>query len=242
MATTPLNLNTPELAIRDAMREAQLIEKGQNPNSEDLAIHLERLNALIQVETTQGLKLFLWKDFAPVLNPGGVPTQTYPITTPFANASTNPQQMREAYYLYPSGTQYPLLSFSWNEWNILSTRSQQGQPTNFFVDKQATTFNFNLWPVPNATAALGTAHLLIRQRAPQMLQINEQTLFPTEWFLFLVWRLASEICTGQPEAIVKRCDEKSAMYRNLLEGFDVEDTGTQFQPDSRAGYHLSRFR
>jgi hypothetical protein len=239
-ATQPLNQNTPELVIRDAMRETQLLEKGANPTSEDYAIHIERLNALIQLQMTQGLKLFLWKDIAVTLVAG---TQTYSISSTFVNMNTNPQQMREGYYLYPSGSQYPLIPYSWNEWNTLSTRSQQGQPTNFFVDKQATTFNFNLWPIPNATAALGTAHVLVRQRAPQMLQLNEQTLFPTEWFLWLVWALAEEICTGQAEVIVKRCEAKSAMYRTMLEGFDVEaETGTAFQPDPRAGYHLSRFR
>lgn len=239
MATTPLNLNTPDLVIRDAMREAQLLDKGATPNSEDYAVHIERLNALVQYLQTQGIKLFLWKDTTIALVAG---TQAYVVTNAFTNASTNPLQAREAYYLYPSGSQYPLIPFSWNEWVTLSTRSQQGQPVNFFVDKQATTFNFNLWPIPNANAALGTAHLLVRTRAPQMLQLNEQTVFPTEWFLTLVWGLAAEICTGQPAAVVQRCEARAEMYRNALEGFDVEDTPTQFQVDPRSGYHLSRFR
>lgn len=238
-ATTPLNLNTPELCIRDAMREAQLIEKGANPNSEDYTIHLSRLNQMVQLWMTQGLKLFLWKDIAVTLVAS---QQVYAVTSTFVNMNTNPQQMREGYYLYPSGSQYPLIPYSWNEWNTLSTRSQIGQPTNFFVDKQATAFNVSLWPVPSATAALGTVHLLVRQRAPQMLQLNEQTIFPTEWFLPLVWGLADEICIGQPAEIIQRCTAKSLVYRELLEGFDVEDTGTQFQPDPRMGYHLSRFR
>lgn len=238
-AVTPFNFNTVELCIRDAMREAQLIEKTQNPSGEDYANHSTRLNQMVQLWMTQGLKLFLWKDIAPTLVAG---QQVYPITSTFVNMSTNPQQMREAYYLYPSGSQYPLIPYSWNEWNTLSTRSQQGQPTNFFVDKQATAFNVSLWPIPNATAALGSAHFLVRQRAPQMLQLNEQTMFPTEWFLALMWGLAEEICIGQPEAIVQRCTTKSVAYREMLEGFDVEDGGVQFQPDPRAGYHLSRFR
>src|SRR6266699_4902019 len=237
MATTPVLFNTAELCVRDAMREAQLIDKTATPNGEDFANHVNRLNQIVQLNMTQGLKLFLWKD-TPVTLVAGI--QAYPITNAFVNSNTNPQQMREAYYLYPSGSQYPLIPYSWNEWNTLSTRSQQGQPTNFFVDKQATTFNFNLWPIPDSTAALGTAHVLVRQRAPQMLQLNEQTQFPTEWFLFLVWSLADEICIGQPAAIMQRCAEKALLYRTMLEGFDVEDTGVQFQPDPRAGYHLSR--
>lgn len=235
----PLNFNTAELAIRDAMRETQLIEKTANPSSEDYANYITRLNQMIQLWTTQGLKLFLWKDLAVTLIAG---TQVYAVTSTFVNMNTNPQQLREAYYLYPSGSQYPLIAYSWNDWNTLSTRSQQGQPTNFFVDKQPQAFNVSFWPVPDATAALGTAHLLVRQRAPQMLQLNEQTMFPTEWFLALLWGLAEEICTGQPDQIVQRCVGKATAYREALEGFDVEDAGTQFQPDPRSGYQLSRFR
>lgn len=239
MAVSPLNFNTPELAIRDAMREAQLIEKVANPSSEDYALHITRLNQMVQLWMTQGLKLFLWKDISVTLVVG---TQAYQVVSPFLNSSTNPQQMREAYYLYPAGSQYQLIPYSWNDWDNLSTRTQQGQPTNFFVDKQATTFNLNLWPVPNTTAALGTVHVLVRQRAPQMLQLNEQTMFPTEWFLALVWGLADEICIGQNSGIVERCSAKALVYRDMLEGFDVEDASTQFQVDPRSGYHLSRFR
>ena len=238
-AVTPLNFNTPELVVRDAMREAQLIEKTANPSSEDYAIHLDRLSSLVQILQIEGLKLFLWKDLAVTLIAG---QQTYSILSTWVNMSTNPLQVREAYYLYPAGNQYPLIPYSWNDWLTLSTRSQQGQPTNFFVDKQSTTFNASFWPIPDANAALGTAHLLVRQRAPTILQLNEQIIFPTEWFIGLVWLLADEICIGQPEAIIQRCTAKALYYKSVLEGFDVEDAKTQWQPDPRAGYHLSRFR
>ena len=61
-AVTPLNLNTPELAIRQAMANAFLLEKGSNPTSEDYATYMPVLNGMIQFWITQGLKLFLWKD------------------------------------------------------------------------------------------------------------------------------------------------------------------------------------
>lgn len=236
---TPLNLNTPELLVRQAMSNAFLLEKGTNPSSEDYAQHLGVLNSLIQFLITQGLKLFLWKDVPLTMVAG---QQSYPITTAFVNSSTNPLQVREAYYLYQEGSQYPLTPFSWNEWSMLSTRSQAGTPVNFFVDKQATSFNFNLWPVPQADNVFDSVHILVRQRAPQILQLNEQIMFPTEWFIGLAWMLSHEISTGQSATIIARCEKMAAYYKQALEGFDVEDAPTQFQPDSRVGYAASRFR
>ena len=75
-----------------------------------------------------------------------------------------------------------------------------------------------------------------------MVSVNDQMNFPQEWFLALRWGFADEICTGQPQAIMDRCEKKATMYREALEDWDVEDTSTRFQPDTRMGYGASNFR
>lgn len=236
--TTPLIFNTPELVIRAAMRQAKLLEKGSDPTSEDFAEQIGNLNGVIQFAATQGLKLFLWKDIPIVLT---VAVPSYVITYAYPNAATNPLQKREAWYVTSSGNQYPLIEYSWQEWETLSTKSQPGTPTNVFIDKQATTFTLILWPVPDTTGALGTAHLLVRTRPPQMITLNEQIIFPTEWYLYLVWNLAAQLCQGQPQAVIARIDQMAATYKEALEGFDVEDAPTVLQVDPRMGYQTSRF-
>src|SRR5574337_769768 len=48
--------------IADAMVDAGLLQKGSRPDSDDLAVNMRRLNDLINLWQTQGLKLFLQED------------------------------------------------------------------------------------------------------------------------------------------------------------------------------------
>ena len=50
----------------------------------------------------------------------------------------------------------------------------------------------------------------------------------------LRWALADDICTGQPQAIMDRCAGRSRYYKEILEGWDVEDAPTRFTPDQRS--------
>jgi len=239
-AIAQLNLNTPDAIIRGGLFEAQLLEPGSSPTSEQLARGMEVLNQIVQFHATQGMKLFLWQDLTGPLVAGQA---SYTITANMGNFNTNPLQAREVYYLQPSGAQYPLTPFSWNEWSMLSERSQQGVPVNYFLDKQSTAFNFWPWPIPDANGAQGVIHTVVRVRPQQMVQLTEQTIFPPEWAIFLRWAVADEMCTGQPQGIITRCREKMEYYRTALEGFDVEDqASTQFQVSPQMGYGRSRFR
>ena len=58
----------------------------------------------------------------------------------------------------------------------------------------------------------------------------------------LRWALADELSTGQPQAIMDRCERKATAYRQALEDWDVEDAPTSFTPDQRALYATSSFR
>ncbi len=60
------------------------------------------------------------------------------------------------------------------------------------------------------------------------------------WLLLLAY--AADLSTGQPQAIMDRAEQKTAMYREMLEGWDVEDASTSFAPDSRSQYYGNRFR
>jgi len=93
--------------------------------------------------------------------------------------------------------------------------------------------NVSFWYPPDANAATGAAHLIIRQQAGEIATYGDTVVFPQEWFLFLQWAVASELATGQPQAITSRCDAMREYYREQLEAFDVEDASTSFAPDPR---------
>jgi len=92
---------TATYAIELAMRDAGLLDKMDEPDSEDYRQYLGRLNMMINFEQTQGLKLFLQEDvsFVPILGqqryawgPGG------DITMP------RPTRIIAGYFTFPTNT------------------------------------------------------------------------------------------------------------------------------------------
>ena len=237
--TTPSTFGTAERLIDYAMHDAGLLQEGDVPNSYQLASNLNRLNDLVNLWQTQGLKLFLYSDTSVPLVVG----QAKYTFNPSGNvAMAKPLQGLQAYYLDATGVRRPLTCLSWDEYLRLGQVNQNGQINSYFVDKQSTSFNVTFWYAPDAVAATGTAHILLRTQAPQLAQLTSQTIFPPEWYIALRWGLANDICTSQPQDIRDRCEKRAATYRTALDDWDVEDAATTFAPDARAQYFGNSFR
>lgn len=212
------------------MLEAKLIQEGDEPSSERYAINMRRLTDMINYAVTQGMKLWLEKDQSVTL----VSAQKLYTLGPSGDVDmTRPLRVDQAYYLDNSSpaNQRPISVLSWQEYETLGQVNQSGALSSIFVNKQQTLMNVSCWPVPDATAALGTLHLIIRQQVTGPISLTETMNFPIEWRLFLVWGLAAEICSGQPQSVIERCTNNAEKYRNGLEGWDVEDTMTRFTPN-----------
>jgi len=235
----PATYYTAQRIIRMAYKDAGLIQEGDEPNGEQYADGLMRLNDIANLWQTQGLKLWLNQDL-PVplvagqgnysLGPGGTVDMTKPL------------RVIEAYYLDTSGIRRPLVVLSWDDYFRLSQVNQTGQINSYFVNKQQLKLDLFFWNIPDALAATGTVHLLIQNQITQMVSLTDTTAFPIEWSMGLRWALADELSTGQPQAIMDRCERKATAYRQALEDWDVEDAPTSFTPDQRALYATSSFR
>lgn len=237
---TPVNFNTPDRIIRMALKDAGFLSEGEDPTSEQFADAMNRLNDIINFEQTQGLKLWLQYDLAVTLVAG---TQSYTIGPAGQVNMTRPMRvLPEGYYLNTDGIRRPIFGISREEWNRLSNPSGQGPLTQFFVDKQKTYMKVHFWLVPDSVAATGTAHLLIQQQASNIVSLNDSLDFPIEWFMWLRWALAEDLSTGQPMAIMNRCSQFAARYKEGLESWDVEDVSTSFTPDYRHSSARSGFR
>lgn len=231
----PILPNTPFRIIRFAMLDAGLLEQGQNPNSDDLADYFVRLNEMVNLWQTQGLKLWLNTDTSVPLIAG---TATYSL----GSLGVKPLRVIQGYYLDSSNNRRPIEGISRDEYTRLSNVSQQGQINSYFVDKQQNTLNVTFWLTPDTDAATGTAHLITQQPVNNPIQLDETVNFPQEWFIALHWGLSAEIVTGQPTAIVNRCETKAAVYRTMLEDWDVEDPATRFTIDQQMSYRTGAFR
>lgn len=233
--TIPASINTPSRIIQLAMQDAGLLQQGDTPNSEDYAEHMGRLNDMVNLWQTQGLKLWLNQDF-PVTLIAGTPTYF------FGPPSPKPLRVIQAYYADQFLNRRPLIALSRDEYTRLSQVTQLGQINSYFVDKQQITLNVTFWLTPDVEAATGVAHLIRQEQVTNMVSLNDQMNFPQEWFIALRWGLADEICTGQPQAIMDRCASKAGAYRTALEDWDVEDASTSFQVDQRTVQDRGRFR
>lgn len=227
--TTPAD-NTPSAIIEDAMTDAGLLQEGQAPNSEQLAKYSRKLRDLIKVEQTQGIKLWLNVDTSVTLVAG---QDTYTFSPTGNIVMVKPMRVIDAYYSDSTSNRRPIFPISRQEYDLLSQVTQTGQVTQYFVDKQQSALVVKLWLVPDATAATGTVHMVLQVQVTSFTNLTDTMNFPDEWRMFLHWGLADEICTGQPVSIMERCAQKAAMYRTMLEDWDVEDASTRVAPDTR---------
>ena len=236
---TAPNDNTPVSIISDAYFDAGLTQEGQAPNSEQLVTGMRKLTDLVNLMQTQGLKLWLNVD-TPVTLVAGQGTYTFgPLgTVPMVK----PPRVVDAWYADANGIRRPLIPLSWNEYDRLSVINQQGQLNSYFVDKKQSVLSVFFWLIPDAVAATGTAHLLMQNQVTNFINVTETMNFPIEWRIALRWGLADELATGQPQAIMDRCQQRAVQYRMVLEDWDVEDAPTRFTPDSRSGYAAGSFR
>lgn len=233
--TTPTTLNTASRAIRLAMVDAGLLQEGDDPNSDQYAEHMGRLNDMANLWQTQGLKLWLNEDLPVTLVAG---TSSYF----FGTAGIKPTRVIQGYYQDSNDVRRPLTVMSRDEYTRLSQLTQQGPINSYFVDKQQLTLNVFFWLTPDTEAATGSAGLIIQNSVEQVTQLTDTMNFPVEWFMALRWGLADEICTGQPPDITQRCAAKAAAYFDILNNWDVEDAPTFFQPDQRMTQQQGNFR
>lgn len=230
--TSPATFSEPIRIIQYAYVDAGLLQEGELPSSEKIASGMNRLNDLINLWGTQGLKLWTYLDQSITLTSG---TGQYVLGPGGSIITTKPLRAIQGYYLDSSNVRRPIYPLSWDEWLRLSQVTQTGQVTQYFIDKQAANLVVNFWLVPDSTAAAGTAHLLIPRQITNFTGLTDTMNFPQEWFMGLRWGLADELAVGQPQEIMARCEARANAYRQMLEDWDVEDAPTQFTPDMRQG-------
>lgn len=227
--------------INDAMFDAGFLEEGEEPNSEQLAVNFRRLNDIINLWQTQGLKLFLLEEIEVTLTANKA---AYTFGPGQDISMAKPSKVLDGYVLNPDGIRRPIFQIAWKDWNLLpQVTGNAGMINSYMVNKQAEYLEVRFWNVPDATEALNKAVLLMQVEAPNNINLQADMDFPQEWRIALRWGLADDICTGQPQAIMNRCAERANAYREALENWDVEDAPTSFAPDQRAGYGVQgRFK
>lgn len=225
--------------IKDAYRDAGKLAKGSDPDSESLADGMRRLCDIINLWQTQGVKLFLQVERTIQL----VENQTvYTVNNPDPQVVPNKNsRIIQGRVIGPTQANRPIDPISWEEWNRLQ-QNARGAVNSYMVDKQSTSLRVFVWNTPDAAEALNQMILLVQVQAANPYNLLDDVAFPQEWRIALRWGLAAELATGQPEAVIDRCERLAKVYRTALEDYDVEDGPTYFAPDFRGAYPTGGFR
>ncbi len=235
--TAPTDLYTPNRLIRQALRDCGRLQYGSTPPPEAVEDALSRLNDIINTWQTQGLKLWLNSTVTVTLVADQASYTLGPAASP---ASDKPARILGAWYVASTGARRPLSPLSWTDYLSLGNLTTTGSVNSYFVDKQQLNLVVKFWSVPTTAEAAGTVQLLRQEMASAWTELDDDVAFPVEWFQALRWALADEMCSGQPQLIMERCERKAMMYRQLLEDWDVEDVSTRIAPDM-GGMAASRF-
>lgn len=229
---------TATAIVTKAYQDCQRLARFASLVADQQTDALDRLNDIINLWQTQGLKLFLDYEHTVTL----VASQgTYSFRSGGDVNVSRPLEVKHVSYWDSNSVSRPLHPISRQEWSSLSNRTQTGSVNQYFAEKLYDRLNLHLWNVPDSTAAAGTLRVVVRAQADNPATIGANVLFPPEWALALRWGLADELATGMPDAVQARCAQRARAYREALEDFDVENTETYFQPDQR-GLTASRFR
>jgi hypothetical protein len=249
--TIPSQLNQPPLApgystptqtpdqysllriIEQAYQDVGLIQDNELPNGDQTRRAFLYLQDIMNLWITQGVKLWLNTDLPIPLAQGKT---SYTLGPGGDVNMVRPLQVNEGYYQDQYGIRRPLIPISWNDWVRLSQITIPGPINQFFVDKQQYQFVIWLWQTPDAYAATGTVHLIVRNQINNPTNLTKDAGFPIEWYMALRWALAAELAIGQPQRIVALCDQRAATYKDALEGWDVEDANLRFTIDPRMSY------
>lgn len=233
-----IQLQTGAYLVQSAYEDAGMLTIGGTPTPAMTTRGLNRVNDLINLWATQGLKLWLQED-VPV--PLTTNKTTYSMGPGGDVNMTKPLSILQGYYVTSTSVRQPLVPLSRDEWTRLASTTTAGALNSYFTDKQLSFLYVSFYNTPDATAATGTAHLITRTAASNFVLSSDTIGLPPEWYIALRWALADELATAQPVEVQNRCSQRAGAYRTALEGFDVEDAVTFFQPDTRTQYSGGKF-
>lgn len=224
-----------------AYQDAGKLAAGGSLSSVQLAEGIDRLNDIINLRQTNGLRLWLETETTVTLTAG---KQMYTFMPGGDVSVTRPLRIKQAAYWDAYSNVRPLTPcLSREEWTRLSSRTIQAAVSQYFYEKLYDRLNLYLWNIPDTTAATGTVKVVLQNQAGNVTLAADSPHFPIEWTLYLRWALAEDLATGMPQEVVARAERMAAKYLEDLNGWDVEgEAETFFQPDMRTFARPGAFR
>ena len=166
--------------VKNALLENGIIAFGDDPEAEEMAACLFRLNAMLKTWGARGLG---WKH--EVYTASGT-ADTASITLPVYVREVN-----GARYVESATNERAMSRFERDDYAVLPNKAASGTPTIFNVEQNAGALALKVWPVPTADFTLS----LDIDRALDTVTDASQTIdIPEEWTECVMTNLALRCC------------------------------------------------
>jgi hypothetical protein len=225
---------TAKEIIRAALRQINAIGARQEPSAEDYDACLEYLNNLGDSWSAEGLLVFAYSREEFTLVAG---QSSYTIGTGGNFNTDRPAYIDSAQIQYPnSDVDYDVEIVPQNQYDKMSLKTVQGQPTMLFYNPTYPTGTVYLFYTPDQAFTL---RLNMRARLGELATISTTVSFPEEYRRALVFNLAVDIANmfgfdpPQTTARIARETKDMLMSRNSSNDNSIAEFDLALRPQHR---------
>lgn len=199
--------------VDSALKRVQMLGDGETASGHVWTVAKDHLNGLLKLLVTQGPSEWRRATQTPALVAG----QAAYVLSP------RPDRVMRVYYRNTAGFDMELQQWNMDDYDRMPIKTSSGRPTIFAIDRQRTNTTIYLWPVPDATLALGTLRVSY-ERVPEDVSLPGDTLdVPQEWLDTLTdlvgARTAQSFQLGAQPAVIA-AEQRGAGNLNELLGYD----------------------
>jgi hypothetical protein len=225
---------TRDQIINAALRSLKVISAGQSGSTDDITDCAFALGLILNTMNTDGYMTWLYQTISV---PFVASQASYTIAESSADVTAfRPVRIAHAFRRDSSTppNDVDMAQLSRQEYDMLTPKTLEGVPTQFFYDPQLTAGVLYVWPVPEDTTY--SARLSIQRPVQDITASTQNFDVLREWYQPLRWMLADEIGLEYEVdlATLDRVEKKATYWRNRLADFSQEGGSVYFQPDPSA--------
>jgi hypothetical protein len=202
-------------AVEEAARRIVMIGEAQNLSAYQLARGLAHMNALLKLLQTQGPNEWRRTSQSVYLIQGQA---SYAL-------SPRPDKIRDCFYVETDTREVIMGRWNYDDYDLLPTKTQQGRPTVYTVDRQRTATNLVIWPTPDATAAARTIRVSYDRVMEDVATTADIIDVPQEWLDTVVDNVGGRLATDFriENASAQEVKARAANSLEALLGHDSEE-------------------
>lgn len=226
---------TQQQFINAAFRKLAVFDKTQTPDLFDQNAAAEALNNVIYTLYAQGMPVWAMTTtfFKPVL--GQI---TYPVGLGVGTGNLNitaPLKVTQAFTRDNlSNTDIPMNIYTQYNYNLLSTKINQGYPVHFWYQPGNQTGTITIWPSPDQYTATNRSIYFVYQRPFNQFDATTDTLdMPQVWIEPVIYTLAHRLASeyGVPLSEIDKLNETANQLTTNALAFGTEEGALFIQPD-----------